>query len=277
VLTNTTLGAAAQPASRLPVLYVGAPDPSWLGRFRFPMLVSRARLSRLKKKFPTAITPWILDSAGFKHVEANGRWLITAQQYAEEAQKWMERIGRLVAAAPQDWMCEPEIRRVTGKSVQEHQELTIANFLLLRQLAPTVPWMPVLQGWLISEYRRHIEMYAAAGVDLTQQKRVGVGSVCRRQDSIRISLLMRELASRGMHLHGFGVKTRGLDWYGEHLGSIDSAAWSYHARREGDRTPGCEHSDCRNCPAYAQWWHADLVDRGLVSWPKTRLDQGLAT
>ncbi|MBG0825862.1 hypothetical protein HS048_34835 [Planomonospora sp. ID91781] len=257
-------GPAPPQSPARPRLYVGAPDPSWLGRFDFPMLVSRARLSRLVRKFPTAITEWMLDSSGYNHIRKHGRWVITAEQYAEEVQFWMEAIGRMVAAAPLDWMCEEDALRQTGKSISAHQELTTANLLRLRELAPAVPWMPVLQGWRRSDYLRHIEMYAAAGIDLTREPRVGVGSICRRQNSISIALLIDELAELGLRLHGFGVKIGGLEMCGEKLMSADSAAWSDHARHQRDKLPGCTHADCRNCPAYAAVWRDDLIDRGLV-------------
>ncbi|MFD8565062.1 hypothetical protein ACFV1N_48015 [Streptosporangium canum] len=247
-----------------PRLYVGAPEPSWLGRFDFPMLVSRARLARLVRKLPTAISPWMLDSAGYNHVRRHGRWLITAEQYAEEVQFWMQTIGRLVAAAPQDWMCEEDALVRTRKSIPEHQELTTANVLQLRELAPTVPWMPVLQGWRGSDYLRHVEIYAAAGIDLTREPCVGVGSICRRSNPIFIALLIDKLAALGLRLHGFGVKIQGLELCGEHLMSVDSASWSYHARRAHAKRPGCTHADCRNCPAYAAAWRAELIERGLV-------------
>ena len=41
----------------------------------------------------------------------------------------------------------------------------------------------MLQGWELADYLEHIEMYRAAGVDLTEIERVGVGSVCRRQST----------------------------------------------------------------------------------------------
>ncbi|MGW0443752.1 deazapurine DNA modification protein DpdA family protein [Streptosporangium sandarakinum] len=261
---STAAGPAPPQSSVRPRLYVGAPEPSWLGRFAFPMLVSRARLARLVRKFPTALASWMLDSSGYNHIRKHGRWMITPEQYAEEVQFWMEAIGRMVAAAPLDWMCEEDALRQTGKSIPEHQELTTANLLRLRELAPAVPWMPVLQGWRRSDYVRHIEMYAAAGIDLTREPRVGVGSICRRQNSVSIALLIDELAARGLRLHGFGVKIGGLEMCGEKLVSVDSAAWSDHARHQHDKLPDCTHADCRNCPAYAAAWRDDLIDRELV-------------
>ncbi|MFI9845061.1 hypothetical protein ACIHFD_49140 [Nonomuraea sp. NPDC051941] len=271
-----TVPASAIPTSpaadvRRPVLFTGAPEACWLGRYRFPMLVSRNRLVRLKRKFPLAITPWILDSGGFTHLRMNGRWIVSAEQYADEVLKWQETIGGLVAAAPQDWMCEPDVLRLTGKTIREHQELTVANFLRLRELAPTIPWMPVLQGWTLGSYSTHLEMYAKAGVDLHLERRVGVGSICRRQNSVTIAVLLDILAQAGLrNLHGFGVKIRGLELSGDRLFSVDSAAWSYHASRENIRLPECDHAaaDCRACPRYAEHWHTDLIERALVTWPE---------
>ncbi|WP_433358631.1 DUF7221 family queuine tRNA-ribosyltransferase-like protein [Streptosporangium sp. CA-115845] len=257
-------GPAPPGSPARPRLYVGAPDPSWLGRFDFPMLVSRARLARLVRRFPIALAPWVLDSGGYNHLRKNRRWLITPEQYAEEVQFWMQAIGRMVAAAPQDWMCEEDALAQTGKSIPEHQELTTANLLRLRELAPTVPWMPVLQGWRRGDYLRHVEMYAAAGIDLTREPCVGVGSICSRQNSITIALLIEQLAALGLRLHGFGVKIKGLELCGEKLMSVDSAAWSDHARYQHDKLPSCTHADCRNCPEYAAAWRADLIERELV-------------
>jgi hypothetical protein len=147
----------------------------------------------------------------------------------------------------------------TGLSVEVHQELTVANFLELQALWPQFsdlpcPFRPVVQGWARGDYFRCVERYQAAGVDLASFDRVGVGSVCRRQSSISIGLIMSMLADEGLKLHGFGVKTQGLDLYGESLVSCDSMSWSYEARRN-QRLPGHTHKTCANCLEYAlQWW-----------------------
>ncbi len=70
----------------------------------------------------------------------------------------------------------------TGLSVEEHQRRTIASYQTLRALAPEVEWTPVLQGDFLrgpADHVRHIELYAAAGIDLRASPIVGVGSVCR--------------------------------------------------------------------------------------------------
>ena len=66
-----------------------------------------------------------------------------------------------------DWMCEESVLRKTGLTVEgHHQRRTMENFLELKSKAPELPIVPVLQGWTIGDYWRHVEQYGRAGVDL---------------------------------------------------------------------------------------------------------------
>ena len=40
----------------------------------------------------------------------------------------------------------------THLSVAEHQARTVANYLTLRDLAPELPIIPVVQGWTVADY-----------------------------------------------------------------------------------------------------------------------------
>ena len=158
-------------------------------------------------------------------------------------------------AAPMDWMCEPFIIEKTGLSVREHQERTVSNYLDLRDQGP---FIPVLQGWDLSDYEACVELYASAGVDLTVVPVVGVGSVCRRQGTWDIGRVMATLSGMGIRLHGFGVKKQGLVLCARYLTSADSMAWSYAARRDWP-LPGCAHKRCANCSRYALRWRDELL------------------
>ena len=170
-----------------------------------------------------------------------GEWQVTAPEYAVLVQRFAAEIGRMDWAAVQDYMCEPAIisggsvgfgKAVgTGKSIIEHQRLTIRSVQDLTELAPDIPWAPVLQGWELDDYLRHFDMYEAAGIDLAAFPVVGVGSVCRRQHTNEIAALIKELHAFGLKLHGFGVKMRGLKKVNDYLASADSLAWSFAARR----------------------------------------------
>ena len=115
--------------------------------------------------------------------------------------------------------------------------------------------VPVLQGWTQSDYLRHVDAYARAGVDLTIEPTVGVGSVCRRQHTGQIAAIVASLA--GLQLHGFGVKTSGLAKYSAYLASADSMAWSATGRRE----PGCSpsHRNEANCSTFAHRWRERVL------------------
>jgi hypothetical protein len=147
----------------------------------------------------------------------------------------------------------------TGLTVQDHHALTVDNYCTLRQLAPGLPFIPVVQGWRLDDYERCIVLYERAGIDLRAVRLVGLGSVCRRQATGQIGAITGELARAGLRLHGFGVKRRGLARYADHLDSADSLAWSYHARRRPALAGCTSHRNCANCPRYALAWRAQVL------------------
>ena len=104
-----------------------------------------------------------------------------------------------------------------------------------------------------------MDLYRSAGVDLATRPRVGLGSVCRRQSTAEIAVIVTTLARRGLRLHGFGVKTGGLHLYAHLLTSADSMAWSYAARRL-PALPGCTgRKNCANCLVYAARWRTRVL------------------
>jgi hypothetical protein len=249
---------------------LGTHQPSWLRMTTVPLFVSDSRLQRYRQ-LPQAVASWSLDSGGFTELQQFGRWRIGPREYAERVRRYHDRIGRLTWAAPQDWMCEPVVI-AGGKvgpitfvgtkcSVAEHQRRTVDNYLRLRGLAPDLPWIPVVQGYTTGEYLACVDLYAAAGIDLTTAPLVGLGSVCRRQATGEAHAIITALRDAGVsRLHGFGVKTLGLLRYGHLLTSADSLAWSYAARRETP-LPACvgKHRNCANCLRYAIAWRGRLL------------------
>lgn len=249
--------------------YLGTHMANWLGTLDVPLFVSRNRLKN-RKTFPRALASWALDSGGFTELRDYGGWRITPEQYVGEVRRYAEEIGNLDWAAPMDWMCEPWIlsggnhaRQTfhgTGLSVEEHQRLTVSNYLELRGLAPDLPFIPVLQGWQLSDYLHCVSLYAEAGVNLGKEPVVGIGSVCRRQGTAEIGEIVTTLSGLGIRLHGFGVKIEGVAKYGDLLSSADSMAWSFGARRD-PKLAGCTHraKNCANCPSYALRWRSRVV------------------
>ena len=231
-------------------------------------MVSRNRLMS-RKSLPIASTEWVLDSGGFTELQQHGYWRITAAEYAADLRRYADHIGRLVWAAPMDWMCEPFVIHGgtfngvtfagTGLSVAEHQARTVGNYLDL--MALDAPVIPVLQGFTLADYERCADLYEAAGVRLVDLPTVGLGSVCRRESTADIGTIVAAMRERGYRLHGFGCKLGALRRYGLLLESADSMAWSFAGRRRGT----CTHlkSRCANCMHWAMSWHDDVVGADL--------------
>lgn len=239
--------------------YLGSHQPHWLWRVDFPLFVSHRQLAKRRSLRP-ATCRWALDSGGFSELSLHGQWVTEPETYVSAVAAYADALGGLDFAAPMDWMCEPVMIERTGLSVAEHQHRTVANYLHLRELAPTLPFVPVLQGWRLADYLACAELYRSAGVDLAALPRVGLGSVCRRQSTREIGCIVAALTARGIRLHGFGVKTGGLHSYGHLLHSADSMAWSYSARRD-PALPGCvSHKNCANCLIYAAAWRHNLLN-----------------
>jgi hypothetical protein len=213
--------------------YLGVHRPGWLAEAPCRLFVARQAFGAMAR-LPRARGPWALDSGGFTELNKHGRWTRTPREYCDDVRRLRDEVGQLEWAAPMDWMCEPVVTAKTGLSVEEHQRRTVDNFLELRSIAPDLPIAPVLQGWLSASYLDCAELYARAGVDLSKEPVVGVGSVCRRQSTdllLRVTMRLDDLELR--NLHGFGLKKTGLiALAGSSFRSADSLAWSFHERRE---------------------------------------------
>ncbi|MDN3923302.1 DUF7221 family queuine tRNA-ribosyltransferase-like protein [Roseateles violae] len=203
--------------------------------------VSVNRLRRRARK-PFIAGDWIMDSGAFTEISQHGDYRHPAEDYAAQIRKWAGN-GRLLAAVAQDFMCEAWILQKVGRTVEQHQRMTVERF---DQLAACdvagVYLMPVLQGFAPADYVRHIAMY---GDRLPRGAWVGVGSVCKRNGdprAIEEVLLAIKRARPDLRLHGFGLKTTALQssLVVELLETADSMAWSFAARRQG-RDPNCPH------------------------------------
>jgi hypothetical protein len=245
--------------------FLGTHKVIWLARTTVPLFVSH-RQARERVGGLTATCDWALDSGGYTELSTHGRWTIGVNEYVDAVARYADW-GRLQWAAPQDWMTESWILELTGKSVREHQELTVGNFLTLAETG--LPFIPVLQGQTVQDYLDHVEMYSSAGIDLSVYETVGVGSVCRRQGTREAEQIFTQMAELGISCHGFGVKIDGLRRYSQCLASADSMAWSVGARHAANkvrkagnswRCPyGAGHTSCSNCMPYALKWRDAIV------------------
>lgn len=195
------------------------------------------------------------------------------------------RLRRSIAAFDKLGPAAEVLFHGTGLSVEEHQRRTVATYCELRALAPELPLAPVLQGWTSGEYLDCLALYERAGVDLGAAPVVGVGTMCRRQDTAAASRIFGDIQAEWarthdapLALHGFGLKSEGLRqraWIGltpttvaDLLESSDSLAWSDHATHhpplDGHDKPGPGrprgHKHCNNCAEFALEWRKRLLD-----------------
>lgn len=248
------------------IFYLGSHRPAWLGQTAAPLFVSRRPLAD-RKRLPVAAGRWVLDSGGFTELAIHGEWKLATSRYAAEVDRYAAEIGGLDWAAPMDWMCEPGMLGRTRLTIRDHQDRTIRNYQELRERCGRLV-APVLQGWTLDDYLRHVDLYGAAGVDLPHAGIIGVGSVCRRGQDQQIQGIVRGIWTRtGYPLHAFGVRSAALRALADVLASADSMAWSSRARRSPP-LPGCSHRNCANCLRYAERWHS----RTLAALGQTQLE-----
>jgi hypothetical protein len=251
--------------------YLGVHRPCWLPLTDVPLFVS-VRTLRARRSIPKAKGRVAYDSAGFTELQLHGTWTIGDRQLASDVRRARDAAGPPDFAAIRDWMCEPFMLARTGKTIAEHQKLTIGSYAELSAIAPEIPWLPVLQGWHADDYERHAEMYALAGFDLTALPRVGVGSVCRRQATKDGAAIIGRVADLGIRVHAFGIKVEGLALFGDRIASADSMTWSSIARtrkmnlaaclERGHRTgtgEGSRAKNCANCLRWALEWHRTRI------------------
>lgn len=214
------------------MFFVGLHQPSDARHFA-RSFVSVNRLRDRRSDF--AVQDWIMDSGAFTEIATHGRYREDVAAYAEQVRRW-RTCGRMLAAVAQDWMCEPWIVQKTGLTVADHQRLTIERFDALRDaIAGEAYVLPVLQGYTVADYLRHIDGY---GDRLAAGQWVGVGSVCKRNANVReVEAILAAIrgARPDLRLHGFGLKVTALQsiTVRDALYSADSMAWSYHARKHG--------------------------------------------
>jgi hypothetical protein len=194
-------------------------------------MISVNRLKNRKSDFQAR--NWIMDSAAFTRITTHGEHF-PIEWYADQVDRWSS-CGKLDAAVSQDYMCESFVLEKTGKTVEEHQSLTIERYIKLRRRIKTSYLMPVLQGFTAQEYVNHIRHY---GVLLKHCAWVGVGSICKRNSSISsIQIILGAIKKErpDLCLHGFGLKTTALSdgFVRRCLSTSDSMAWSFAVRKRG--------------------------------------------
>lgn len=177
----------------------------------------------------------------FAPPEAGGQGLsqypFTPQQYIDfVAEKEPEYFALM------DYVCEPNVRRYHGWTVQRQQKKTLEmhkkcyNYFI--ENYPEIDSQPVsvIQGWNKEDYHQSLQMLRDAGL---RTDTIGIGSVCARKDTSQVKdivLSLREEIPRDKDIHAFGVKKPVLSYPAvvEALSSADSLASSMTSMYERD-------------------------------------------
>jgi hypothetical protein len=208
--------------------YVGLHMPSHAQHFDRCMIsvnVIRNRVSNF------VVNDWMMDSGAFTEIAKHGEYRFSVYDYAADIQRWSQ-CGNLVAAVAQDYMCEAPMLAKTGKTIPEHQALTIQRYDALLPIIKGTYVLPVLQGYAPLDYVDHLRQY---GSRLELGAWVGVGSVCKRNTDIQaIEDVLGAIhdVRPDLRLHGFGIKITALrsKRVRSLLATSDSMAWSFAER-----------------------------------------------
>lgn len=240
--------------------FVGLHHPNDAGKFD-AAFISVNTIRERKSAFQ--VNDWIMDSGAFTMILKHGGYPQPVSEYAAQIKRWKGN-GTLLAAVSQDYMCEADMLKRTGLTVEAHQMLTIERYDALLAEDAGVYIMPVLQGYATVEYIRHLRTY---GDRLRLGAWVGIGSVCKRNSNPmaiwKVLSAIKDVRP-DLQLHGFGLKKTSLEEpiIRELLATADSMAWSYAARREGRN-----QNDWREAEAFTR----NIADRIAGSTRQQRL------
>jgi len=225
-----------------------------------PLFVSFRQLKNRKKKPFNQAGTVCIDSGGFSELSLFGKWTIDEKEYISELQRIENLSLNFEWVAQQDWMCEDIMIKKTGLSIIEHQIKTVENFEKLNSIEHDFQVIPVLQGKTLQDYWICFELFESKGYDLRKMETVGIGSVCKRQNTNEIGDIVKSFHKNGVSIHGFGVKKQGIQKYGKYLKSSDSLAWSFKARVQKIKLKSCVHKgNCANCLDYALKWRSSIL------------------
>jgi hypothetical protein len=189
---------------------------------------------RRPPRLPLRQSSVAVDTGAFAWFRSFSTYHFSAMQFAN----WIAGVYPPVSWAvipdrPTEDLPDPKAVRVAQVQTSD------AIYLVLETLLD-VPWSwtPVLQGRTVMDYLRHAVDLAAVLYDLAeiyrhrgQTFRVGIGSICRRDQTPEIRRIVAAVAAvlPGLPLHFFGAKLDVLTGWGSRprtVMSCDSATWN---------------------------------------------------
>jgi hypothetical protein len=192
-----------------------------------------------KKKFtinrsmiPNSVKRLFLDSGGYSFFTKWGKYPFSVEEYVSFVNTIVNEFP-VTEVAIMDYPCEPDVNRQNLKTNKERIDMTIQNALECIDYDPTLPWVPVVQGYTLQEYLYCIQEYKNAGLYDDDFHLWAIGSLCARKKIGGIRHIITNLSKViKWPIHTFGMTITALRdaqiFFAIH--SSDSGAWSFNAR-----------------------------------------------
>lgn len=191
-------------------------------------MVSAHTLWRANRRSHFPVKKWIMDSGAFTQIASPPhRFKMDVYEYAKMIKRF-STCGELECAITQDYMCEPNVREDTNRTIARNQRDSVARYFELvqavRSIGCNTPIMPVLQGWEPEDYTAHLDMYCkewrTRHYDLARRfdrrirpieipERFGLGTMCKRNGHPdKVVEILDEISPylKGFKVHALGLK-----------------------------------------------------------------------
>lgn len=190
---------------------------------------------RIRRPPADHIASLCVDSGGFVAAQRWGEYPWGAREYIEFAQSVSEG-HNLDFIATLDYACERGVNRSQHATNRDRIQATVENALACINAAPSLPWLPVVQGWTLPEYDYCIQLYQEAGISLNS---AGLGTMCGRKPGAGIRIL-RALGYRypqnRWHVFGMHLWILKNPFAAAVVQSWDSYAWNWG---KGSKSGAC--------------------------------------
>lgn len=213
------------------------------------LLVATAHWNNRTKRFSRTIPDLKLinqvaiDSGGYTASRKWGAYPWSAGQYAQWVRDMRQRIGeKFLFAASMDFVCSRTKDHHTTRENLRRIDQTHELELELIQLAPAVPWLPVIQGDNLKEREYCFNRRCYLGLREEDAGYYGVGSIVGRPvGSVRETFAFLNKVFPGDFFHAFGlnakvIRSREADVF--NIESWDTYSWCYgRGRKYGPNKP----------------------------------------
>jgi len=192
----------------------------------------RKKFNLNRTMIPNSTERLFLDSGGYSFFIKWGKYPFSVEEYVSFANQIQDEYP-LTEVAIMDYACEPDINRTNLKTNKERIDSTIQNALSCIDYEPNLPWVPIVQGYTLQEYRYCLDQYKEVGLYDDDFHLWAIGSLCARKKVGGIRKIVVDLSREiNYPIHTFGMTITALKdpqiFFNIH--SSDSGAWSFNAK-----------------------------------------------